>query len=467
MNKVVKMDTSNDHDPSNLNLNLDENRNERIIELTIITLENIITNEDTNVIISIEHNSNILGESNPIKIEAGIKESTPVYDVNFSVKIPILLHDRNSIDLFVSIPILITVLLYVNQDKNVTSTVLDTERKKKELKSSKIIGLCNVDLMPILLGENLFIEKLILETMQFKFDGTASSWPNLPYLKIKIKQEEERFFPSDLEYNFLNITIESIFNPPSWFTDNIDYKAGTIIYGEENEELETIIHDGGKLINDRDIYKTKRWNSLFHLQSRAKLSKYKIACNYNDVKNTLDKELQLQNLVENDITRIEWNSMSRHILLKDAIRKLRDQISKYKYWPFQFIASDIQKVSAKTKSTTKYPIYQCYVDLSELLFPGRTKTRIASQLYTYNPVDLMEKTGFDKNIFLIDNQTKEFKEKDKRGRSSMKRWYGQKAVVEGQAFVFGPLVQYGNSSNREKCSINNVPQLLPPKHAFP
>lgn len=34
------------------------------------------------------------------------------------------------------------------------------------------------------------------------------------------------------------------------------------------------------------------------------------------------------------------------------------------------------------------------------------------------------------------------------------------------AFVFGPLAQYGNSSNREKCSINNVPQLLPSKHAF-
>ncbi|XP_043493648.1 cilia- and flagella-associated protein 70 [Polistes fuscatus] len=368
MNEVLKMDTSNDREPSNLNLNLDENRNERIIELTVITIENIIKNEDTNVIISIEHNSNILGESNPIKIEAGIKESTPVYDVNFSVKIPVILHDRNSINLIVSIPILIKVL-HVNQDGNVTPTVLDTERKKKELKSSKIIGLCNVDLMPILLGENLFTEKLILETMQFKFDGTASSWPNLPYLTMKVKQEEERFFPSDLEYNFLNITIESIFNPPSWFTDNIDYKAATIIYGEENEEPETIIHDGGKLIIDRDIYQTKRWNSLFHLQSRAKLSKYKIACNYNDVKNTLDKELQLQ------------------------------------------------------------------------VFNYRTKTRIASQLYTYNPVDLMEKTGFDNDIFLIDNQTKESKEKDKRGRTSIKN---TSIISEAETLTSEPVITKTN-----------------------
>lgn len=80
-------------------------------------------------------------------------------------------------------------------------------------------------------GENLFIEKLILETAEFRFDGNAVSWPNLPCLTIKIKQEEKPFFPSDLEFNFLNITIESIFNPLSSFTDNMDYKAGTFLYG--------------------------------------------------------------------------------------------------------------------------------------------------------------------------------------------------------------------------------------------
>ncbi|XP_015187378.1 PREDICTED: cilia- and flagella-associated protein 70 [Polistes dominula] len=365
------------------------------------------------VIISIEHNSNILGESNPIKIEAGIKEPTPIYDVNFSIKIPVLLNDRNSIDLIVSIPILIN-LSYVKQDGNVTTNVLNTERKKKELtKSSKtVIGLCNVDLMPILLGENLFTEKLILETMEFKFDGTSSSWPNLPYLTIKVKQQdEEQFFPSDLKYNFVNITVESIFNPPSWFTDNLVYKAGTIIYGEENEETKRIIHDGGKLMNNRDICKTKCWNCLFHLQSRAKLSKYKIDYNYNDVKNTLDKELKLQNIVENDVTRIEWNSMSRHILFKDSIEKLRNQ-------------------------------YQCYVDLSELLFPGRRKTRIASQLYTYNPIELMEKTGYDKNIFLIDNnQTKEPKEKDKRGKTSTK---DTSVVSEAETLTGEPVITKNN-----------------------
>lgn len=58
------------------------------------------------MIISVEHNSNIFVESDPIKIEAGKKEPPPVYDVNFSVQIPILLYDRNNIDRVVSNPVL-------------------------------------------------------------------------------------------------------------------------------------------------------------------------------------------------------------------------------------------------------------------------------------------------------------------------------------------------------------------------
>ncbi|KAL2725115.1 cilia- and flagella-associated protein 70, partial [Vespula squamosa] len=437
------MNTPNE-ESVNFNVILEEEITERIIELTIINIENIIRNEDTNVIISVEHNSNIFGQSNPIKIEAGIKEPPPIYDVDFSVQIPLLISDRNSIDRLVSTPFLITVSC-VNKDENATPTILDTTRTKKSRipakndVQSKVIGLCNVDLMPILLGENLFIEKLILETAQFTFDGNAVSWPNLPRLTIKIKQEEKPFFPSDLEFNFLNITIESIFNPLSSFTDNMDYKAGTFLYGG-HENPETVIYSNGKLIHDRDIEKCKCWKSLSHLKSRAKLSKYKLGCNYNDVKNTLEEELKLENTVETDVSRIQWNTMSRHMLQKDDIRRLQNQISKYKYWPFQFMVTETQSGNIKAKSAQAPKIYQCYVDISELLFPGQTKTRIASQLHTFNAIDLMEKTGFEKNIFL-DNEMKEPKEKDKRGKASTKNTSG---ITEMELLMSEPVVTENN-----------------------
>lgn len=65
-----------------------------------------------------------------------------------------------------------------------------------------------------------------------------------------------------------------------------------------------------------------------------------------------------------------------------------------------------------------------------------------------------------------ENRRKKNKEEKKASREFSSR-FAQNRLVR-KPFVFGPLVQYrGNSSNREKCSINNVPQLLPAKHAFP
>jgi len=57
--------------------------------------------------------------------------------------------------------------------------------------------------------------------------------------------------------------------------------------------------------------------------------------------------------------------------------------------------------------------------------------------------------------------------RDDRPRARMAGRAGGGGGGRAAAFAFGPLVRHGNSSNREKCSINNAPQLLPPKHAFP
>ncbi|KAK2580452.1 hypothetical protein KPH14_006195 [Odynerus spinipes] len=420
---------------------------ERTIELTISSIENIVRNEDTTVVISVEHNSNVLGESKHIKIEAGVKEPPTVYDVNFSIEIPVSLDNPDSINPIVSVPILITVS-NADNGENVTSNVAHERKKKTKLSAktsedskSKIIGLCNLDLMPILLGETFYIEKLALETPKFIFNASSVSWPNLPRLTVILTQRESEFFPSNTYFNFLNITVESIFNLPSSFEENMEYKA-VFCYRPKNPE--TIIYEGGKLIADRDVERTKRWKPLFYLQNRARLSKYKLACDYGDLKNSMVEELVLKDPLTTEVPRIEFNVMSRHLLHRDGVRKLQDHIMKYKFWPFQFMMSEKGIGSAKMKPkdiSAKYPIYQCYVDLTELLFPGRAKTRVASQLYTYNPVDLAEKTAFDKNIFLMNTQVKEPKEKDKKGKASTKN---TSIITEAEPLVSVPVVTEEN-----------------------
>jgi len=62
------------------------------------------------------------------------------------------------------------------------------------------------------------------------FDGKAISWQNLPLLNATVIYDDKEIFSSQAEINFLSITVESIYNPPTFFTEDADYKAGTIIY---------------------------------------------------------------------------------------------------------------------------------------------------------------------------------------------------------------------------------------------
>lgn len=56
---------------------------------------------------------------------------------------------------------------------------------------------------------------------------------------------------------------------------------------------ENIIFDHGLWMKYRDIERTKRWNSLRHIENRAQLSKYKLDCDFMGVKNKFNKQIDL------------------------------------------------------------------------------------------------------------------------------------------------------------------------------
>lgn len=57
---------------------------------------------------------------------------------------------------------------------------------------------------------------------------------------------------------------------------------------------ENIIFEDGKWTKYRDVDKTKQWQSLSKLQSRARLSKWKLSRDYSNIRNMLDAKLDLQ-----------------------------------------------------------------------------------------------------------------------------------------------------------------------------
>lgn len=49
----------------------------------------------------------------------------------------------------------------------------------------------------------------------------------------------------------------------------------------------------------------------------------------------------------------------------------KDSYSRYKYWPFEVLVEEkVNDPKEKDKKVTNTDIYQCHVDVSQLLFPG-------------------------------------------------------------------------------------------------
>ncbi|XP_025263619.1 cilia- and flagella-associated protein 70 [Camponotus floridanus] len=363
--------------------------------------------EEVGISFVVIHKDVVLGESIPLFIDPGFKEPPQVYDVNYAVELSFIVDDRNSMNSVVSTPILIKVMYETPYQRSTNSvkshadlrgkTIITTPKETST--SSNVIGFCNLDVMPILLGEKSLTERLIVQTAHFSLDSNAVSWQNLPIINAAMMYDGEEIFPSEAKINFLSITIESIYNPPVFFTEDTEYKASTIVY-IDHEIPENIIFESGKWTKYRDVERTKQWQSLSKLQSRARLSKWKLSRDYANIKNMLDTKLDLQKKVCQDEPRIEWNFMNRSIMYDVGIETMQKHIVKYKYWPFQFMMAEksMEKNNIGSKEERSIKLYQCYVDLSELLFPGTKSTRVMTQLYTYNTSDMIEKTGLETNI---------------------------------------------------------------------
>ncbi|XP_076664825.1 cilia- and flagella-associated protein 70 isoform X2 [Andrena cerasifolii] len=417
------------------------------IEITLNAIENIIRKEDINVSFVVEHNGTVLGESSSTFVKASCGDGSTHYDVEFVVHLPVSADDIRSIGAVVSTPVLskigllifhqvaldlqfhmfaVKALYSVEIDLEDRPTASDTELKRKSIFTAKsgslttpmILGICNLDLIPIILGEPNFTEKLILEMPQFSYDGASVSWQNLPLLTVTVSQDDSSIFQMNGGVNFVNITVESMYNLPDSITDNMEYTAGSVVY-IDSEVPENVFFENGAWTKYRDVERTKRWNTLSSLDNRARLSKYKLDCDYMGLKNEFKGQIDLLSKVCADEPRIEWNLVSRCILWKMGIEAMQNHIRRHKYWPFQFMMKQNGHASkSRGASSSKPQLYQCYVDVSELLFPGRKSCRVVGQLYTYSSTDIFEKVELEKNIFEAETRIKETKEKEKKTKTS-------------------------------------------------
>ncbi|KAJ8669745.1 hypothetical protein QAD02_001004 [Eretmocerus hayati] len=387
----------------------EEESNGAEIEISIDSIENIIREKNITIKIEIDHDERILGESEILKIDSSYHNPTKAHNLDFSVVLPFSPTDLTSLREIVSSPILVKIHeLY--EIANPSNQDLGSNNKKKKNQSQskrvskteiRLLGLCNIDLLPIILGESKYTEKLILEIPSYTWDASAVSWANLPKISITAQRvDSSESGHHELWFNLLSITIESIYNLPSNFTRDVEYKCGTVLPLYHDREESRIIFESGKWTDHRDVELIKSWRPLQNLESRARHSKYRINCDYNGVKNDFKRKFDLQAATKKNQARIEWNTLHRTVLGPDDLESFRKQITQYRYWPFEIVVSKKQDETKKMDGDTlDYLAYQCYVDLSQLLYPGRTKARVLAQLQYQNVKNLKKKTGLKTSIF--------------------------------------------------------------------
>lgn len=143
----------------------------------------------------VEHNGTVLGETSSTFVKGNCIDELSHYDVEFVVYLSVSVDDIKSVGAVVSTPVLSKIVLLifhqitldlqfhifavkalysVEIDLEDRPTASDTELKKKSIFTAKsaspstpmILGICNLDLMPIILGNCTFISQFYF---QFNF----------------------------------------------------------------------------------------------------------------------------------------------------------------------------------------------------------------------------------------------------------------------------------------------------------
>ncbi|XP_046590298.1 uncharacterized protein LOC107227112 [Neodiprion lecontei] len=347
-------------------LSPEESDIQKSIEITINSIENLSTvnmvgGEGIEVLIKVQHNDNMLGESPLLKLDQ-IEEDS-VINIDYNTLFTIVINKESSTQTAVSTPILITALTNCNSSNNATMNTIDAsgdasskDKAKRssalKLKNSKgnhesvILGICNFDLIPLFLGEESLTEKLILEVPSLNASEAIISWSSLPRLTVSARLLDKNIFPPEMNINFLTITVESIYNLPSSFTEDMDYKASTVVYAS-SEVPDDITFDSGVRMSVPDTEKVKCWESLAHLEGHAKFAKYKLNSDVtrNELKNDLDLKLS------ETVARVQWNSMRRSLLLHSGSEEM---LSAIKRAMWTFLTSSILATGVHKSVFVKY-----------------------------------------------------------------------------------------------------------------
>ncbi|XP_046663716.1 uncharacterized protein LOC124356638 isoform X2 [Homalodisca vitripennis] len=295
------------------------------------------------------------------------------------------------------------------------------ESVEKSNESFSTLGMANLDLIPLMQGKSE-IEELVLIYPPAEGKGSqAIAWANLPKMKVSIVGQGN--ITDAFQCSIANIfyfTLESLHNITPEFSENIE--VATIL--PRPEEFEVVKFTNGQVVTDNNTLtpRRKKWFGLSALEGQAAMSLYSNEDNLSDVQNAMDFQVSHKTL--HSIPRIQWNQLLRSFINEESQTTFKNKLIKYRCWPLEIItpeSTEKRKDPSESKSkdgrkesvaksrgrSSRYGTtrsanhFIAFLDLSRLLYPGVTSTKVVTQLYTFVEGAMAREFGSEHEMFQL------------------------------------------------------------------
>ncbi|KAF5285616.1 hypothetical protein FQR65_LT13097 [Abscondita terminalis] len=304
----------------------------------------------------------------------------------------------------------------VSSSKSAKTKTTETQLPIKE---AVLLGTANLDLLPLFTGNKCFTESLLIYKTEKYYDDQLVPVNIMPRLLVEVSVKEDTWLPTEAT-NVISLTIESIYHIPEVLSSDKFYSVSTYLPSAEGEFGHAIV-TGGKWTESLNVSKMKCWPrtsvSHTHIDDHVNQdTKYRIDDFVDSVHNKLDVDLEV--ITNSKLPRIEFNTIKRNYLSKEANRELHKQFKKYRRIPFEIYVSDGFSQNASSVQKVNYVVFikeekpskledvhgslhlMAEVNVAVLLYPGVTKLRIVCPLNTFHEKEIQRTTGLVDSAFV-------------------------------------------------------------------
>ncbi|GLV39971.1 hypothetical protein CBL_10867 [Carabus blaptoides fortunei] len=323
-----------------------------------------------------------------------------------------------------------------------------SDKSKQSITSTKdnepfIWGWSNMDLELLFLGDKEFAQSLELCETVKQLCTESTSPENVPRIKVKITIDKPLFDENRKLENILYFTVESMYNLPESFPTNMNYHLSTMLPSEILGLNSACIENGNYLEELTVSSEFKRWPNIFEnglsndtyekLDETTDAIKNKIAVNITDI-------------FQSPEPKIEWNIMRPCWMNEKSNDLFKKMLIRYRLWPIEIylypkpqVIENVANISknetlkSKASDTSKSklnasksklnasknklnvskssiqkkdgivgePLHlMAFADITNLLYPGVTKTRVVCQIRTFQPIEIKAQTGLEISYFI-------------------------------------------------------------------